>query len=96
LTLMPPAMAAAIAGTPSAVAGILTSRVRPVDCHPEQSRRLDGGSRVTGQSRVHFDGHPAVDMPGGLIHLREGVAAGPDIISGDQKDRFVNAGAGFG
>ena len=69
----------------------LDQHVRPVDDLGQFLGLRDGGRGVVRQPRVDLDGHPAVDMPGGLEDRGEQVAGVPDVVGGDLPDGVVDA-----
>src|SRR6478735_3104408 len=70
--------------------------VGPVDDLVQLPGLVDGGLGLVGQSGVHFDGYPAVDVSGGLEDAGEQVAGVPDVVSGDPADGVVHGGAAGG
>ena len=96
LTLMPSAMTAVIAGRPARVAGILISTLGRSTILCSSIGLVDGGLGLVGQPGVHLDGHPAVDVSGGLEDAGEQVAGVPDVVGGDLADGVVHGGAAGG
>ena len=85
-----------IAGRPSSVAGILTSRLGRSTAFHRSSGLGEGGVGVAGEPRVDLERHPAVDAAGGLPGAAEHVAGLLDVGDGDLADGVVDRRAAGG
>jgi len=86
---MPSASTRLIASSPAAVAG-LDQQVGSVHDLPQLLCLCHRGLDIVSQSRIDLDRYPPVYCPGSLVHRRQDVAGGTDIVGGDGLDHGVH------
>ena len=80
LMLRPSLIICLMAGTPSAVAGILTMRLGSVDALVERPCRVDGAGGVGGQGRRDLDRDEAVVAAALVVHRAQHAERVGDVV----------------